>query len=72
MMEDVCRCIILPFTEGERDEDVIVAEDQYLLQSDVFAVQDCSVGESVETLTLFWKEVGELMLQDYLGYDPKK
>lgn len=50
----------------------IVVEERSLLQSRAPDVQSYAAGDSAETLTLYWNEIGKWLLRDFLGYDPRR
>lgn len=69
----ICACVcLLRCKECDSVEKLLVVEGRYLLQSELRAVQCYTVRKSTETITLLQNELKKQLLQDYLGYNPKR
>lgn len=63
---------LLHLKEGKFEEEDMVVEERYLLQSGMPAI-DCFCAEDLtETLTLFWIDVVMQVLQEFQRSDPKR
>lgn len=63
---------LLRFKKDENEKDDVGIERLSLSQTRMPAIQGYYAEEGVETLTLFWKEVGEQVLRKLLDYGMKR